>query len=107
MPTYRVGNEPLQIRKSFREILCELCGKSMGRIYVARIPEKLEELSPQVILTLYPFMKVDIKVHEKDRPALKKDDGRLPGDGSPKGPLPCSLLPIRRDAGSLMKKGAG
>jgi hypothetical protein len=75
MPTYCVGNEPLQIRKSFRDILCEQCGKSMGRIYVARIPEKLEGLSPQDILPLYPFMKLDITVHEKQCPALKKEDG--------------------------------
>ncbi len=77
MPTYCVGNEPLQIRKSFRDILCELCGKSMGRIYVARIPEKLEGLSPQDILTFYPYMKVDIQVHEKECPALKKGEGPI------------------------------
>jgi len=49
----------------------------MGRIYVARIPEKLEGPSPKDILPLYPFMKLDITVHEKECPALKKDDGPL------------------------------
>jgi len=49
----------------------------MGRIYVARIPEKLEGLSPQDILTFYPYMKVDIQVHEKECPALKKGEGPI------------------------------
>ena len=75
MPTYRVGNEPLQIRKSFREILCEQCGKSMGKMSVARLPEKLEGLGPQDVMTFYPYMKPDIQVHEKECPALKKEDG--------------------------------
>ena len=76
MPTYRVGNEPLQIRKSFREILCELCGKSIGRIYVHTIPEKREGLSPEDVLSFYPFMKLDINTHEKECPTLKKEDGQ-------------------------------
>jgi hypothetical protein len=75
MPNYRVGNEPLQIRKSFREVLCELCGKSMGRIYVHTIREKREGLSPEDVASYYPFMKLDIRTHEKDCPALKKEDG--------------------------------
>jgi hypothetical protein len=77
MPTYCVG-KPLQIRKSFREILCELCGKSMGRIYVTRIPEKLEGLGPRDVLNLYPFMKVDVQVHEKECPAQRKEGSQLP-----------------------------
>jgi hypothetical protein len=47
----------------------------MGRIYATRIPERLEGLSPQNILTLYPLMKLDIQVHEKECPAQKKEDG--------------------------------
>ena len=79
MPTYRVGTEPLQLRKSFREVLCEQCGKSMGNIYMTRIPKKPEGLSPEDVLSFYPFMKVDIEVHEKECPAQKKE-GRPPGD---------------------------
>ncbi len=78
MPTYCVGNEPLQIRKSFREILCEQCGKTMGMIYVARMPKQLEGLSAEDVLNSYPFMKVDIQVHEKECPAQKKE-GPLAG----------------------------
>jgi hypothetical protein len=78
MPTYCVGNEPLQIRKSFREILCEQCGKRMGTIYEARMPKQLEGLSAEDVLTFYPFMKMDIQVHEKACPAQKKE-GPLPG----------------------------
>jgi len=47
----------------------------MGRIYVARLPETLDGLGPQDILTLYPYMKLDIQVHEKECPVLKKEDG--------------------------------
>jgi hypothetical protein len=75
MPTYRVGNQPLMIRKSFREVLCEQCGKSMGRIHVAKVSEKTEGLSPREVLNFYPFMKVDIQIHEKECPAQKKGDG--------------------------------
>jgi NMD protein affecting ribosome stability and mRNA decay len=74
MPTYCVGKE-IQSRTSFREILCEQCSKSMGRIYATRIPERLEGLSPQDILTFYPSMKLDIQIHEKECRAQKKDDG--------------------------------
>jgi len=75
MPTYRVGTEPLQIRKSFREVLCEQCGKSMGKIHVDRIPKQLEGLSARDVLKFYPFIRVDIGVHEKVCPALKKEGG--------------------------------
>lgn len=68
MPTYRVGTEPLKIRKSFREVLCEQCGKRMGMIYVARMPKQLEGLSAEDVLNFYPFMKVDIQIHEKECP---------------------------------------
>jgi hypothetical protein len=76
MPTYRVGNQPLLIRKSFREVLCEQCGGSIGKIHVAKVPEKTEGLSPREVLNFYPFMKVDIQIHEKECPAQKKGDGR-------------------------------
>jgi hypothetical protein len=75
MPTYCVGKELLQSRTSFREILCEQCGKSMGRIYATRIPEKLEGLSAQDVLAFCPSMKLDIQVHEKECPAQKKEAG--------------------------------
>ncbi len=79
MPTYRVGSEPLQLRKSFREVLCEQCGKSMGMLYVARMPKQLEGLTSTEVLNFYPFMKVDIEVHEKQCPGQKKEEERPAG----------------------------
>lgn len=38
MPTYQVGSKSLRVRKSFREVLCEQCGKSMGMVYFANVP---------------------------------------------------------------------
>jgi hypothetical protein len=75
MPTYRIGSEPLKIRKSIREVLCEQCGKSLGKIHVARIPKQHEGLNAQDVLNFYPFIKVDIQVHEKECPAQKKEEG--------------------------------
>jgi hypothetical protein len=75
MPTYCVGNQPLELRKSFRDVLCEQCGKSMGRIYVARVPKKSAGMSSRDVLNFFPFMKPDIQVHEKECPALKKESG--------------------------------
>jgi hypothetical protein len=49
----------------------------MGMIYEHTIPEKLEGLSPRYVLNFYPFMKLDIDTHEKECPALKKEDEPL------------------------------
>lgn len=72
MPTYCVGTEPSIIRKSFREVLCEQCGKTMGSIYEASMPGNLDGLSARDVLVSFPYMKLDIDTHETQCPGRKK-----------------------------------
>jgi hypothetical protein len=60
----------------------------MGMLYEARIPEKSEGLTPQDILAFCPYMKLDIQVHEKECPALKKEDGPAGASPDQEGPVP-------------------
>jgi hypothetical protein len=82
MPTYKVGNEPLKPRKSMREVLCEHCGKIMGKALFTR---PFAGLTAEKAIELWPYLKVDIKLHENVCPSSKElpgpaDSARLPGE---------------------------
>jgi len=62
------------MRKSFREVLCKQCGKSMGKVYFANVPKKYDGLTPEEVVSFWSFMKVDVNTHEKECPAQKKED---------------------------------
>jgi hypothetical protein len=61
MPTYKVGAEPLKTRKSMREVLCEQCGKCMGKAYFS---QAYGGLTADQAIELWPYLKMDIRVHE-------------------------------------------
>jgi hypothetical protein len=69
MPTYKVGNEPLKSRKSMREVLCEHCGKTMGKALFTR-PHS--GLTAQEAIEFWPYLKVDIKLHETACPSTQQ-----------------------------------
>lgn len=69
MPTYKVGTEPLKTRKSMREVLCEQCGKSMGKAYFSKV---LNGLTAEQAIELWPYLKMDIRVHETQCPERKE-----------------------------------
>ncbi len=69
MPTYKVGNEPLKPRKSMREVLCEHCGRTMGKALFTRA---FTGLSAEEAIELWPYLKVDIKLHETVCPTTKE-----------------------------------
>ena len=69
MPTYKVGTEPLKPRKSMREVLCEGCGKSLGKALFTRA---FAGLSAGEAIELWPYLKVDIRVHETNCPSSKE-----------------------------------
>jgi hypothetical protein len=73
MPTYRVGAEPLKTRKSMREVLCEQCGKAMGKAYFS---QAFTGLTADQAIEHWPYLRMDIKVHESQCPAIveKKPD---------------------------------
>jgi hypothetical protein len=73
VPTYKVGSEPLKTRKSMREVLCEQCGKLMGRAYFS---QAYQGLTADKAIELWPYLKMDIKVHESQCPGqMKKESG--------------------------------
>jgi hypothetical protein len=61
LSTYKVGTEPLKTRRSMRDVLCEQCGKSMGRAYFSH---PYQGLTADQAIELWPYLKMDIKVHE-------------------------------------------
>jgi hypothetical protein len=69
MPTYKVGNEPLKSRTSLREVLCEHCGKTMGRALFTR---PLAGLNAKEAIETWPYLKVDIRLHETVCPATQQ-----------------------------------
>ncbi len=69
MPTYKVGNEPLKSRQSLREVLCEHCGKTMGKALFTRAFAGLSALEA---IELWPYLKVDIRLHETVCPQAKQ-----------------------------------
>lgn len=71
MPSYKVGTEPLKTRKSMREVLCEQCGKSMGKAYFS---QAFKELTAEQAIDLWPYLKMDIKVHESQCPGAKEKE---------------------------------
>jgi hypothetical protein len=76
MPTYRVGSEPLKTRKSMRQVLCEQCGKNMGTALFSR---DHQGVTAEKAIELWPYLKVDIKVHEAQCPSVVGDSQQQPG----------------------------
>jgi hypothetical protein len=54
-----------------REVLCEQCGKTMGRAYFSHA---YEGLTADQAIELWPYLKMDIRVHESQCEGVKKKE---------------------------------